>query len=317
MSPRLIMKMRVAEIRDVASDVRVFTLRHATRTTLPPPEPGAHVDVRLPDGKVRQYSLCGDPDDASQYMIAVKREPEGRGGSVWIHDTIKQDDTLLVSAPRNHFQLVDGAARYVLIAGGIGITPMLPMVRRLQKIGADYVLHYCSSEATPPFSDLLREICGPRAQIYSTALSACAPRRFDAAGALADVGTATHIYCCGPARLMDAVRDASAHWPEEQVHFEAFKPLVDENFVPQAFDLVLNSSGQRLHVPAEKSALDVLREAGVSTSSSCETGVCGSCACGYLSGEVIHRDAFLSPSARKSRLALCISRGTGTIVLDL
>ncbi len=317
MSPRLIMKMRVADIRDVASDVREFTLRHATRTTLPPPEPGAHVDVRLPDGKVRQYSLCGDPDDASQYVIAVKREPEGRGGSVWMHDTIKQGDTIQVSAPRNHFELVDGAARYVLIAGGIGITPMLPMVRRLQMRGADYILHYCSSAATPPFSDLLREICGPRAQIYSTAPSASTPRRLDIPAALSEVVPLMHVYCCGPIRLMEAVREAGAHWPEEQLHFEAFKPLVDENFVPQTFDLVLNSSGQRLHVPAEKSALDVLRDAGVSASSSCETGVCGSCACGYMSGDVIHRDAFLSPSARKSRLTLCVSRGTGTIVLDL
>jgi len=311
------MKMRVADIRDVASDVRVFTLRHATRTVLPAPEPGAHVDVRLPDGKVRQYSLCGDPDDASQYVIAVKREPAGRGGSVWLHDTIKLGDTLQVSAPRNHFALVELPARYILIAGGIGVTPMLPMTRRLRKIGADYVLHYCSSMSHPPFCGLLGEISGPSLQVYSSSPAAAAPRRLDIAVALSEVAPSTHVYCCGPARLMNAVREATAHWPEAQIHFEAFKPLVDENFVPEAFDLVLSSTGSRLHVPAEKSALDVLRESGISTSSSCEIGVCGSCACGYVSGDVIHRDAFLSPTARKSRLALCVSRGKGTIVLDL
>lgn len=311
------MKMRVVDMHDAASDVRMFVLRHATRTTLPVPEPGAHVDVRLPDGKIRQYSLCGDPDDASQYVIAVKREPEGRGGSLWLYDCVKKDDNLHVSAPRNHFELVRGAARYVLIAGGIGVTSMLAMARKLQRQGADYVLHYCSSAPRPPFDAFLGEHCGERLHIYSTAVSAPERRRFDPAAALSQVTPSTHVYCCGPVRLMDAVRAATSHWPEEQIHFEAFKPLVDENFVPEAFDLVLNSTGQQFHVPPEKSALEVLRDADIDFASSCETGVCGSCACGYLSGDVIHRDAFLSPSGRKKSLALCVSRGTGTVVLDL
>lgn len=316
MSARLIMKLDVVDARMSGEDVRVLTFAHPRRPLLPDPSPGAHVDVRLPDGKVRQYSLCGDPDDARTYTIAVKREPAGRGGSRWIHEHLVRGAVAHVSAPRNHFPIAADAASHVLVAGGIGITPLAAMARRLRRERRRFTLHYCARN--PARAPLLREVlaaCGDHLHPWFS--DGGAAGRFDAAAALARRLEGAHVYCCGPARLVEAVRAATAHWPEGSVHFEHFAPLGQEGFEPAPFEIRIASTGQTFEVPPERSALEVLRANGFSLASSCELGVCGSCECGYSAGTVIHRDVVLDAPARRSRMLLCVSRAQGQVVLDL
>jgi ferredoxin-NADP reductase len=315
MTARLIMKMRVAEARDEPGGVRVLSLKHPLRDELPGWEPGAHVDLRLPDGKIRQYSLCSDPGDASRYRIAVKREEDGRGGSRWVHENLSEGVEAHVSAPRCNFRLAAPAKRHVFVAGGIGITPFLAMAAAAKKAGTPYHLHYCSSLPTPAFFGELNALHAGNVTFYGSA--GTGRSRFDAAADLPPPADGTHLYCCGPARLTDAVRAASAEWPQDQVHFEVFQPTLDENFKPEPFDITIASTGETIRVPADKSALDVLRAAGFVLPSSCELGVCGSCECGYRDGVVIHRDAVLPVAARQDRMMLCVSRARVGVTLDL
>ncbi|MGD9925632.1 MAG: 2Fe-2S iron-sulfur cluster-binding protein, partial [Pseudorhodoplanes sp.] len=286
MGARIIMKMVATEALDLAGDVRRLVLRHPRRAVLPRPEAGAHVDIRLPDGRVRHYSLCGDPDDCSQYVIAVKRENEGRGGSRWIHENIVTGSDVHVSAPRNHFALAKTAHRHILIAGGIGITPMLAMAHHLQRRHTPFMLHYCAKRAyrAPLLADVVA-LC--RTDMRGWFSGDPGGVRFDATAVLADVSPETHIYCCGPTRLVDAVRAAAAHLPPSRLHVETFVPAVQGPTRP--FDIVIASTGQTFHVPAEHSALSVLHDNGFRIASSCKLGVCGSCECRYRSGVVIHR----------------------------
>jgi vanillate O-demethylase ferredoxin subunit len=313
------MKMAVSDVRSVTDTVKVFTFHHPRRAHLPPPLPGSHVDLHLPDGKVRQYSLCGDPDDDTAYAISVKLEYDGRAGSKWIHDNLKAGAILPVSAPRNNFALVEEALRHVFVAGGIGITPMLAMLRRLARRGAPFELHYCArAPQTAPFLSELTDICSPqRLFTYFSDLHEGTSTRFDAERIFAAAAPGTHVYCCGPQRLTQAVRAATGHWPDGSVHFEAFKPALDENFKPEPFDVKLASTGKVLRVPADKSTLEILRAHGLALPSSCELGVCGACSCRYLDGTVIHRDSILDISARQDRMMLCVSRARVGVTLDL
>jgi vanillate O-demethylase ferredoxin subunit len=315
MTARLIMKMRVTKAHDEPGGVRVLTFKHPLRDGLPEWTAGAHVDLRFPDGKIRQYSLCGDPHDFSQYRIAVKLEEKGRGGSKWVHEHLHQGAEAHVSAPRCNFRLHPHAKRHVLVAGGIGVTPFLSMAAAARRMGTPYHLAYCSSLAIPPFFDELREGHGENVTFYRA--NGPERRRLDAASYLPEPAEGTHLYCCGPARLTDAVREAAAHWPQDQVHFEVFQPTPGEDFQPEPFDITIASTGQKLRVPANKSALEMLREAGFILPSSCELGVCGSCECGYRDGVVIHRDAVLPVSARQDRLMLCVSRARVAVTLEL
>jgi ferredoxin-NADP reductase len=313
MTARLIMKLRVEKIRFTTPDVLHMQLVHPLRPSLPEWSAGAHVDLRMPDGRVRQYSLCGDPDDRSRYEIAVKREATGRGGSIWVHENILEDSEVHISAPRNNLALSTSAERYILIAGGIGITPLLPMARTLKQRGKDFTLHYCARSASEaPLLAELRDICGPSLQCW---FSASGPR-FDPA-AIGSYDEDTHAYICGPQRLLDAVQSALSAWPEGHVHGEVFQMTVDENFKPEPFEATVASTGQRFLVPADKSLLDVLRANDFPMPSSCEMGVCGSCECGYRDGLVLHRDKVLPTSKRQDRLMLCVSRARVSVTLDL
>jgi vanillate O-demethylase ferredoxin subunit len=295
--------------------VRVFTLRHPRRDHLPAPTPGSHVDLHLAGGKIRQYSLCGDPDDDTVYRIAVKREDEGRGASRWIHENLGVGSIIPVSAPRNNFPLV-AASRHIFIAGGIGITPILPMVRHLARRQAGFELHYCAHDSRQaPFLPELREICGSGR--LSTYFSDQRSVRLDVETLLKSVTPGAHVYCCGPQRLTQAFRAAAINWPESYVHCEVFKPTLDENFVAEPFDVKLASTGAVLRIPADKSALEVLRGHGVALPSSCEFGICGACACRYVDGTVIHRDAVLDVTARQDQMILCVSRARVGVTLDL
>ena len=314
MTARLIQKLRVVGLADSTPEVRVYTLEHPRKPLLPEWAAGAHVDVRVADGKVRQYSLCGEPGVQKQWQIAVKREATGRGGSAWVHETLVLGGEALVSAPRNNFPLAP-ATRHVLVAGGIGVTPLLAMARTLAAAGADFTLHFCArSAALAPLLAELRAVCGRRLVTWF----ADEGRRFDPA-LVGPPAPGTHLYACGPQRLTDAVRTAAeaAGWAEPQQHYEVFQPTLDENFKPEPFELKLASTGEVLLVPADRSALEVLRERGFALPSSCELGVCGSCVCGYSEGVVIHRDSVLPVAARQDRLTLCVSRARVAVTVAL
>jgi vanillate O-demethylase ferredoxin subunit len=313
MTARLIMKLRVEKARLITPDVLHVQLVHPLRSELPHWTAGTHVDLRLSDGRVRQYSLCGDPLDRSRYEIAVKREPSGRGGSIWVHENLRAGTIAHVSAPRNNLPLAENAKRHVLIAGGIGITPFASMARTLSAGNEDYVLHYCahSAEDAPLLAEL-RAICADRLIPWFSQQG----RRFDT-NVLPCHDQDTHIYVCGPSRLVESVRTALKEWPEQQIHNEVFQPTIDENFKAEPFEAVVASTGQRLLVPANRSLLDVLRDSGFIVPSSCELGVCGSCECGYRDGIVIHRDHVLPLTKRQDRMLPCVSRARVGVTLDL
>ncbi|KAA0121990.1 oxidoreductase [Methylobacterium sp. P1-11] len=315
MTARIIMKLKVASARLTTPAVLHLRLIHPQRPELPAWDPGAHVDLRLPDGRVRQYSLCGDPADRSGYEIAVKHENAGRGGSSWAHANLRLGAVAHVSAPRNNFPLVESAREHILIGGGIGVTPFVAMARRLAAQGAGFVLHDCAPSAEQaPLLDELRAVCGGRLREWFSSNG----RRFDPA----EIGPprdGAHVYACGPQRLLDAVRDSlsAACWPEAQVHSEVFQATLDENFKPEPFDARIASTGAVLHVPADRSLLQVLRDHGFATASSCELGVCGTCTCGYRDGVVIHRDVVLPVASRQDRMTPCVSRARVGVTLDL
>jgi vanillate O-demethylase ferredoxin subunit len=315
MTARMIMKLRVGAAVAATPDTLHLRLVHPTRPQLPAWTPGAHVDLLLPDGRVRQYSLCGDPSDRAGYDIAVKREDEGRGGSLWIHANLRAGAVAHVSAPRNNFPLAETAARHILVAGGIGVTPILAMARGLSTAGEDFTVHLCAkSEAATPLLVELRAVCGARLQTWFSA----AGRRFapEVLGASED---GSHVYACGPLGLLDALTTSalSAGWRAEQIHVEKFQPVLDETFTPEAFEVRLASTGEVLSVPAASSLLDVLLARGLPIRSSCATGICGSCLCDYLGGDVIHRDAVIQLSERSRRIAPCVSRARGVLTLEL
>jgi vanillate O-demethylase ferredoxin subunit len=315
MTARLIVKLRVAQARYTTPDVLHLTLVHPRKPELPVWAPGAHVDLRIPDGRVRQYSLCGDPADRTRYDIAIKREETGRGASLWAHANLTLGAIAHISAPRNNFPLAEGACRHVLVAGGIGITPIISMVRKLANERADFELHLCApSAAATPFLSDLRVLCGERMSTWFSSER----RRFSSA-TIGPPGDSRHLYVCGPQRLLEPVlaQAAGTGWPQTHYHSEVFKPISDESYKPEPFDAFIASTGAVLHVPADRSLLDVLRAHGLATMSSCELGVCGSCVCSYRNGRVIHRDVVLSLSSRQDRMMPCVSRAHVSVTLDL
>lgn len=316
MTARIIMKLVVTEITQDTPTVKIFTLKHPSRTELPAQSAGAHVDVRLPDGKVRQYSLCGNSADNSIYKIAVRREPNGRGGSRWLHDNVELGTILHVSAPRNNFPLNEKAQRNLFIAGGIGVTPFVAMVQESKRAKIPVELNYCfRSTADAPVLSVLTNICEPQElKLWTSEGDVCTPYSVSHIGAPVE---GTHIYCCGPNSLVEAVRNATQNWPEEQVHFEVFSATLDENFKPEPFDIKIASSGAVIRVAANQSALDALHQHGYNIASSCSLGVCGSCECNYSDGTVIHRDSVLSVSARQDKMMTCVSRARVSVTLDL
>lgn len=317
MTARMIMKLDVVERDNATPDVVVLSLRHPRRPHLPAWGGGAHVDLHLPDGKIRQYSLCGDPRDRSRYRIAVKREPAGRGGSTWIHDKVAIGDVVGCSSPRNNFALVEGAQRHVFIAGGIGVTPLAALAREARYRGEDFELHFLArARAYAPLLSELEGEFGPRLRAHFDDENPA-----DVAAILAAAGglPRAHLYFCGPAALNAAIVAAAerAGWSSERRHTEVFQPTFDENFKAEPFDIVIASTGRTLRVPADRSALDVLRANGFTMPSSCELGVCGACVCGYRDGTVIHRDSLLSLADRQDKMTPCVSRARVGVTLAL
>ncbi|NLU70591.1 PDR/VanB family oxidoreductase [Streptomyces sp. HNM0574] len=283
---------------------------------LPPWEPGAHVDLVLPTGIQRQYSLCGPTDEGAPYRIGVRRERAGRGGSEYVHAFLRPGQRLRLKGPRSNFGFRP-ATSYVFVAGGIGITPILPMIRRAEAWGTPWRLLYGGrTAASMPFLDELRPY-GSRVSLYP----ADTVGRMPLSSLFAGVEPGAKIYACGPAALLNALDDAVAHWPRDTLHVERFKahrPQAPADDKP--VDVVCETSGTTVTVPAGRSILDGLEDAGIRVPASCRSGLCGSCATTVLEGEPDHRDEILTPDERAAgdRMFVCVSRArTPRLVLGL
>ncbi|WP_205995553.1 PDR/VanB family oxidoreductase [Pseudolabrys sp. FHR47] len=282
---------------------------------LPAFEPGAHIDLKLPDGTLRQYSLCGDPNDLSHYRLGIRAVTGGQS-SGFVHRRLRPGDVLTVSTPRNNFPLV-ASKEYIFVAGGIGVTPFIPMMRQLSARHQHWTLLYCNkrNEDAPFLKEI--EALGGTVSLHASE----AGTRLDVAQRLSTPQADTVVYCCGPEKLMLAVEEVTAGWPEGTVHFEWFAPRsrpADE--VSGAFEVVCATSGMTLSVPPEKSILEVMTEAGIDVPRSCEQGICGTCECRIIEGEADHRDSILSSSERAANQTMmtCVSRAKGArLVLDV
>jgi ferredoxin-NADP reductase len=316
--PKLIHRVTtvVRLIRRVADDVLSFELADPDDWELPPFTAGAHIDVHLPNGAVRQYSLHGDPAEANRYRIAVKREAAGRGGSACLHRDVAEGDILPVSLPRNHFPLA-AAPHHVLIAGGIGITPFLSMLPVLAASGDTFELHYCTrTPAATPFLEQLAPLAAAgRVRHHFSRGDASA--RLDIAALIARVPADAHVYCCGPAAMIYAVQEAAGPDFADRLHAELFGSA---NGTPgdSDFTVELARSDRRISVPRGQTMLAALREAGVEIDASCEAGICLDCKTRYLSGTPVHRDLAMRAADRAEFITPCVSGCAGpSLVLDL
>jgi ferredoxin-NADP reductase len=311
------LRLRVARRTTGAEGVVVLELRDPTGADLPAWTPGAHIDLNLPGGLTRQYSLCGDPADRSMWQIGVLREAAGRGGSAWVHDELQEGADIDVRGPRNHFELV-ASPRYVFIAGGIGITPVMPMVVAAEQAGAEWEFHYGGrTRASMAFVDTLDAAHGPKVSLHPQDEVGL----IDLDRILGIPQPDTLVYCCGPEPLLAAVEQRCADWPAGTLHVERFAAKdVGEPVLTGAFEVELATSGATLTVPPDRSILQVVEEAGIAVLSSCQEGTCGTCETTVLEGTVDHRDSLLSPEeqAANDTMFICVSRAAcPKLVLEL
>lgn len=309
-------KLRVETKQEAADGVVTLTLAHPEGRRLPDWAPGAHIDLVLPYGVTRQYSLCGDRWDPVRYRIGILREPDGRGGSAYVHDELAVGDLVAVGGPRNNFAMVP-SQRYLFIAGGIGITPLLPMITQADLIGADWHLLYGGrTRASMGFTEELTQHGDRVTLVPQDELG-----MLDLATALDACSEGNRVYVCGPGPLLDAVEARCTHWAPGILRTERFvardqdAPVRDE-----AFEVELVRSGLAVTVPTHASVLDALREAGVQVLSSCREGTCGTCETGVVSGQPDHRDSILDDDERAANdcMFICVSRACGDrLVLEL
>ncbi len=310
-----LMRLEVAARRNLTPSTVEFTLRAPDGAELPEFEPGAHVTVETPCKAMRRYSLVNDGSNPQTYVIAVKREADSRGGSVSMHEDASVGSALQVSAPENDFALVDGP-KFLLIAGGIGITPILAMAHKLKAGGTPFRLIYCTRDASD--TAYLDEVTGAFSGQLTLHHDEGDPGRFYDFWDDLETPDASHVYCCGPAPLMEEVKAVSGHWPDGRIHFEDFKPVEVVRADDTAFDVTIASTLQTVTVPADRSILEALRDAGLKTVSSCESGTCGTCKTRLIKGTVDHRDMVLMDEERSDHIMICVSRAAeGDIVIDL
>ncbi|NML32367.1 PDR/VanB family oxidoreductase [Paraburkholderia antibiotica] len=322
MKGRETIEVEVRGIRLEAETVRSFEL-WPVAGELPRFTAGAHLDVQVLPDVLRQYSLT-NPHERHRYVIAVHRDPAGAGGSMRMHDAVTIGSRLSVSVPRNHFPLNERAEHSVFVAGGIGVTPLLAMVRRLSELGRSWVFYYCAR--TPGRAAFLRELHDLADTCAGGTLHCVFDGEPGAASLNLDDALGAHrghadFYCCGPEPLMEAFSKTLAGVAPERIHLEYFKaPAADASVDADAFTVVLARRGKTLRVPAGRSILEVLRENGVPTLSSCRQGICGTCETAVIEGEPDHRDHVLTPRERASNqtMMICVSRCKGErLTLDI
>ncbi|NLS06940.1 oxidoreductase [Rhizobium sp. P32RR-XVIII] len=308
-------EMKVVQRRELTPYITEFTLEPIDDRSLPSYEAGAHITVRTPSGAMRRYSLVRDGREPKQYVIAVKKEQQSRGGSSSMHDDAVVGSALPIEPPENSFPLKK-ASKYLLIAGGIGVTPIYAMAASLAAENKDFQIIYCTRSASDTaYLEELREAFGRRVHVHHD--EGDPDKAYDFWDHFVEIKN-MHVYCCGPKPLMDTIQSISGHWPEGRVNFEDFKPVDVVRADDTPFEVELAKSGKKVAVPADKSILEAVRESGVKTTSSCESGTCGSCKCRLVSGAVDHRDMVLMDEEKDAFIMICVSRAkTGGLVLDL
>lgn len=306
----------VARMDGLAEGIVGLTMRDPDGGQLPEWTPGAHVDLVLREDMIRQYSLCGDPADCDVYRVAVLRESPGRGGSAFVHDNIAVGTKVVVRGPRNHFTFRP-AASYLFVAGGIGITPILPMIGAAQAAGADWKLVYGGRQAGSMAFRAELEAYGDRVSLRPQDVAGL----LDVPAMLAGVAPGTVVYCCGPEGLLAAVERQCALRPGIALRVERFAARTAAAPGPSgAIEVILRRSGLTLRVPADRSILEVITAAGIHSAFSCRAGVCGSCETRVLGGEPDHRDSVLDPDEQAAGdvMMICVSRSRGPrLELDL
>jgi vanillate O-demethylase ferredoxin subunit len=312
MSLERTLTVRVERISRQTPEILAFELAHPWGRPLPSYEAGAHIDVHMPGGFSRQYSLARAPCGANSYVIGVKRELASRGGSASMHERVREGDLLPISAPRNTFPLREEATHHLLLAGGIGMTPLLAMAQVLAARGAQFTLCvFARSEEHLAFADALHApALAPHLRLHLDQGDAL--QRIDLHALLAQRAPGTHLYVCGPGGFMKAVRDAAAHWPEDALHAEYFAAPTDANATTGLpFTLKLARRGITVPVAADQTAVDALHEVGIDIPVSCQQGLCGTCVVEGDGEGAEHRDFCLTGSERRHKIALCCSRARG------
>lgn len=308
-------QVTVAEIADEVSDVISLRLERANGQPMQLFEPGSHVELQIPNGARRSYSICSNPADLSHYTLGILREGTGRGGSAYLHESIEAGDTLLMSEPKQTFALAPDVERHVFIAGGIGVTPFISMLHRLRQTNGEFELHYLArGRGSAAFIDQIERLAGRCLKTYWSSEG----NRFetDRLGTLL-TSPGVQAYCCGPKRLMDSVLDAAIPL-KVTVRFESFAEAPSKGIYAGApFEAKIASSGKILAVSDTQTLLEALNENGHEVPSSCEHGICGTCLVKYIGGTPLHRDGVLNDETRKSMIATCISRAKDRLVLDL
>ncbi|CAN5454947.1 PDR/VanB family oxidoreductase [soil metagenome] len=315
------LQVKVLKKRKEAEGIASFELARVDGGKLPAFSAGSHIDVHVPGGLVRQYSLCNGGPGGSTYRIAVLRDAASRGGSAAMHEQLNEGDALTISEPRNHFTLVH-AVRTILFAGGIGITPLLSMAQRLAAVGAEFELHYCARSASR--TAFMQEIAASpfAGHVHYHFDDGLPGQKLDLAAIIGKYDAQTHLYTCGPTGFIDHVTGAAkAHgWPQAQMHVEYFAAAVQDTSGDRAFEVQIASSGKRVTVGATQSVTQALAENGIEVMTSCEQGVCGTCITRVLEGQCDHRDMYFTDEekARNDQFTPCCSRAKGALlVLDL
>ncbi|AMU10864.1 ferredoxin [Burkholderia cenocepacia] len=317
------LKVRVDVLRDEAHGVRSFSVSRIDGLQFDRYEPGAHVDVQSPSGVIRQYSLCGDPENLKSQLFAVKKEDASRGGSRSLHEEVRVGTELSIGAPRNLFTLDDRATKHILVGAGIGITPLISMAHRLVATDSLFDLHYFArSEEHAAFLDLLtRDPFAPHVKLHFGVEPENLVATLDLC--LRDAIDEAHVYTCGPSPFMESVVAVSrTRIPEEAIHLERFKaePPTPPGTTVDRFDIKIASSGRIVQVASNSSIIDALASIGIEVDTSCGQGVCGTCMVKVLDGQPDHRDFCLSQTERASNAVICccVSRSRSPLlVLDL
>ena len=312
----------VVRKREEAKDICSFELAREDGEPLPAFSAGSHIDVHLPGGHVRQYSLFNHPEERHRYMIGVLLDPASRGGSKAMHEDVHEGTKLKISEPRNLFALEHGASRSILFAGGIGITPILCMAERLAQSGADFEMHYCSrAEERTAFVNRIKESLFAE-KVHFHFDDGYTTQKLDIRKVIADAGSSRHLYVCGPGGFMEFVLSSArqAGWTDAQLHREYFAAAPTSKADDGSFEVKIASTGETVIVPAEKSVAEVLADVGIEIPLSCEQGICGTCLTRVLEGEPDHRDMFLTQAehARNDQFTPCCSRAKSKVlVLDI
>jgi ferredoxin-NADP reductase len=315
-SPDQRLTLRVRAMRQEARDVLSLELDDPTGADLPAWEPGAHIDLRFANGVERQYSLCSDPDDRTAWRVAVLAESPSRGGSRYVHQTLRVGDTVTASGPINHFELIP-ASEYVFVAGGIGITPILPMAQAATRCGVPWRLAYLGSAGERMAFLSATQLVGGELLLVRGDID----DRLDLEAWIGTPTAETGVYACGPERMLDALEEMSAAWPRGALHVERFQAKTfGESQGAESFEVVASRSDLVVTVDRGCSILEMLESAGIGVPSSCLEGVCGTCETAVVDGAPEHRDSILTPDERESNetMMICVSRSLGDrLVLDI